>query len=99
LIFGFIRTQLDGVVSVQNLNVAACSTWAGLKFEPGFEMADPRAEQKAQEAAEKERAEKEEAERKRQQILSFATRGESYKKPEKPKRRRKPLVSKTQRTT
>jgi hypothetical protein len=71
LVLGFLRNQLAGVVSEKNLNIAACSTWAGLKFEPGYEMADPQAEKKAQAAAEKERAEKEEAERKRQQNPVF----------------------------
>jgi hypothetical protein len=50
LVMGFINNQFGGIISEANLDAAARATWAALKFEPGFEMPDPRAGEKAEAA-------------------------------------------------
>jgi hypothetical protein len=46
LVMGFINNQFGGVISEANLDAASRATWAALKFEPGFQMPDPRASEK-----------------------------------------------------
>jgi hypothetical protein len=54
LVLGFVKNQLGGVISEVNLDAATKATWAALVFEPGYEMPDPRATEKAKAKADAE---------------------------------------------
>jgi hypothetical protein len=64
LILGYIRNKCDGIVSVENLNTAARACHSVLRFVPGHEPPDPRADVKV-----KLKADADELEKKRQREL------------------------------
>jgi hypothetical protein len=67
IVMGYIQNKLGGVISEDNLNRAVIACWQALVFEPGREMTDPHAAEKAKAAADKAAAEAELEKKRREQ--------------------------------